>query len=84
MQPEIEFINKLIRMRKRAEKLKVTKVNRMRDVTFLESHLTYNNYNTPEKAKGFFIRHSERIHNLIGVRKGKLEDEYNNFLQGAK
>lgn len=82
MQPEIAYINKLLRMRKGMGT--ASKMDRSKECKFLRDHISYNGYNTPAAAKGFFRKHSIIIHSLIGRKGGKLEREFNGFIEGVK
>ena len=75
-QPEIKFINKIIRIRRYCEKTggnKLTGV--MKHVNWLDKHIKFNGYTTPEMAKGFLKREMIRIAFIIPSGKTKLFNE---------
>lgn len=66
MNPKL-YIQKIIRIRKRLLKNNRSYKNSvlvLNDIEFLEKHLAANHYNDKTIAS-FFIRHSDRIYNLI-------------------
>ena len=80
VQPEICFVNKLIRMRLVAERLGG---NRKPNVAHIADKLKIliaaNKYSKPNESKLFFIRHVDSIEYLIPSGKPKLRDEFNNY-----
>lgn len=77
-QPEIKFVNKLIRMRLSAERVGGNRKPNVASVAeWLKRHIEANKYNLPIEAKLFFIRHSEKIEYLIPSGKDKLFEEFN-------
>lgn len=61
------FIKKVLRIRKFLLKQNKSGKNftaMVSDISFLEKHLDYNNYSDIQ-IKSFFIRHSNRIYNLL-------------------
>lgn len=83
MQPEISYIKKLIRMRKTMQRRGVERIDRSKEVAFLQTHIDCNGYHKPEQAKSFFRRHADKIYRLIGTKEGKLEQEFQKLYQNA-
>jgi hypothetical protein len=81
MQPEIKFINKIIRLRKRCDKLKANKKpGVMTHVMFLDRHIQANKYNKPETAKSFLKRELLRVTYIIPSQNKAMFEELNEFL----
>lgn len=70
-------------MRARMRKDGVNKKDRSQTCAWLKKHISYHGYKTPEKAKTFFRNHADEIYSLIGTKGGKLEQEFNQLLEGA-
>ena len=82
MQPEIKFINKIIRIRRYCEKKGGNKLpGVMEHVNWLDKHIKFNGYKTPESAKGFLKREMIRIAFIIPSGKMKLFDELNELVK---
>lgn len=80
MQNEIKFINKLISMRKAADRTGSNKKPFvMQHVLWLERHIQANGYSSAKTAKGFFIRELERIQYVMFWSKDKLVQEFENL-----
>lgn len=78
MQKEINFVLKLIRMRRASERLNSNlKAGVMENVDWLDRHIKANGYLNPSESKSFFIRHIERIKCIMFWDKSKLVAEFN-------
>ena len=76
MQPEIKFINKIIRIRRYCEKKGSNKLTGvMEHVNWLDRHIRFHEYATPETAKAFLKREKLRISFIIPSGKMKLFNE---------
>lgn len=77
MQPEIKFVNKLISMRKQADKRKANlKQGVMAHVMWLQRHIQANGYSNRADAKSFLRRHESRINYIMFSDKPTLIKEY--------
>lgn len=81
-QPEIAFVNKLIRMRLAAERIGA---NLKPNVGSISAHLKRlidaNGYTKPNESKSFLIRHYESVEYLIPSGKPKLREELLNLVK---
>lgn len=80
-QPEIKFINKVIRLRKNCEKQGANKLpGVMAHVNWLHRHIRHNKYSEPEQASGFLKREALRIAFIIPSQNKKMFEELNSLI----
>ena len=80
IQPEIAFVNKLIRIRLAAERLGGNrKPGVVETANWLKLHIKANGYVNPNESRSFFERHLDKIEYLIPSGKPKLREEFANL-----